>query len=44
MWTYVEKDDLEIFLNKYPSLAENFNEISLYETDDKIFLPRFSHL
>ncbi len=40
MWCYIEKDGLEKFINKYPQLAEGFEEISLYETETKIFLPR----
>lgn len=40
MWTYILKDNLENFINKYPQLAEGYEDISLYETDDKIFLPR----
>lgn len=40
MWTYIKKENLEGFINKYPQLAEGFDEINLYETDDKIFLPR----
>ncbi len=40
MWTYIDKNDLEQFINTYPNLAEIFDEINLYETDDKIFLPR----
>jgi len=40
MWSFVKKENLENFINTYPQLAENYKEISLYETEDKIFLPR----
>ena len=40
MWTFIPKTNLETFLTKYPHLAEIFNEITLYETEDNIFLPR----
>ncbi len=40
MWTFIQKDDVETFLNKYPHLAEGFDDIKLYETEDNIFLPR----
>ena len=40
MWCFIKKEKLEGFINKYPQLAEGFNEINLYETEDKIFLPR----
>ena len=40
MWTFIKPENLEAYLNEYPQLAENFQEISLYETPDKIFLPR----
>lgn len=40
MWTFIPKNDVESFLNNYPSLAEIFNNINLYETEDNIFLPR----
>ena len=40
MWTFIQKDDVETFLNKYPHLAEGFEDIKLYETEDNIFLPR----
>ena len=40
MWCFIKKEKLEGFINKYPALAEGFNEINLYETEDKIFLPR----
>jgi len=40
VWTYIKKENLEQFINKYPNLAEGFDDINLYETDDKIFLPR----
>lgn len=40
MWTYIKKSNLENFINKYPQLAEGFDDINLYETDEKIFLPR----
>ena len=43
MWTYLKKEKLEAFINKYPDLAEGFDEINLYETEDKIFLPRLFH-
>jgi superfamily II DNA or RNA helicase len=40
VWTYIEKTDIEKFINKYSFLAEIFEEICLYQTEDKIFLPR----
>jgi hypothetical protein len=40
VWTYIQKSNLESFINKYPQLAEGFDDINLYETDDRIFLPR----
>jgi superfamily II DNA or RNA helicase len=40
VWSYINKTDLESFINTYPNLAEGFNEINLHETDDKIFVPR----
>lgn len=40
MWSYINKTDLESFINTYQNLAEGFDEINLYETDDKIFVPR----
>lgn len=40
MWCYLKKENLENFINKYSQLAEGFDEINLYETEDKIFLPR----
>ncbi|MCK9293174.1 DEAD/DEAH box helicase family protein [archaeon] len=40
MWTYIEKEDVEEFIMKYPALAEGFDDISLYETENRIFVPR----
>ena len=40
MWTYVEKKDIDAYVSKYPQLAEDFESLSLYETNDAIFLPR----
>lgn len=40
MWTFIEKENIETFLNKYPYLAESFEDLKLYETEDKIFLPK----
>jgi len=40
VWCFIKKEKLEGFINKYPALAEGFDEINLYETEDKIFLPR----
>lgn len=40
MWTYIQKTNLESFINKYPQLAEGFDDLNLFETEDKIFLPR----
>jgi len=40
MWCYIDRNDLETFINKYPALVEGFQDIALYETEDKIFLPR----
>ena len=43
MWSYVNKTDLELFINAYPNLADGFDEINLFETDDKIIVPRLFH-
>ncbi len=40
MWTFIPKDNIENFLNKYPQMAEGFEDIKLYETEENIFLPR----
>ena len=40
MWSYLLKEDIEKFLNAYPQFIECFSDINLYETEDKIFLPR----
>ena len=44
MWSYIDKTDVESFINEYPQLAEGFAEISLYETEDRIFVPRLFYL
>jgi superfamily II DNA or RNA helicase len=44
VWTYIEKTNVENFINKYPHLAEMFEEICLYQTEDKIFLPRLFNI
>lgn len=41
MWTVIDKNKFHDFINKYPELAEEQDLFKLYETDDKIFLPRF---
>jgi len=40
VWTFIYKHDLENFLNKYPQLAEIFNDIALYDMEDRIYFPR----
>lgn len=41
MWCYVTKKNLENYLNKYPNLSEIYQDICLYESENKIFLPRY---
>lgn len=41
MWTYIKKNNLESYLYHYPFVAENFNDICLYQQDEKLFLPRY---
>lgn len=43
MWSYINKTDLESFINTYSELSEGFNEINLYETEDRVFVPRLFH-
>jgi len=31
VWTFIPKDNIENFLNKYPQMAEGFEDIKLYE-------------
>lgn len=40
MWCYITKNNLEQYLYKYPILAENFNEVCLYQNGDNLFFPR----
>jgi hypothetical protein len=40
VWSYIQTDNVEKFIDKYPQLAEGFGEICLYQTDDKVFVPR----
>ena len=44
MWTFINSEHLESYLNKYPQLAENFDDIKLYEVQNRIFLPRLFYL
>ena len=41
MWSVINKKDFSKFIDQYPELAEEQELYKLYETDDKIFLPRF---
>jgi hypothetical protein len=44
VWSYINKTDLESFINAYPNLAEGFDEISLHESEEKIFVPRLFYM
>ncbi len=41
MWSVINKKDFSKFIDKYPELSEEQSLYKLYETDDKIFVPRF---
>ena len=41
MWSVIDKNDFSKFIDKYPELSEEQELYKLYETDNKIFLPRF---
>jgi len=40
MWSYIQTENVENFINKYPQLAEHFDEICLYQSGNKLFVPR----
>ncbi len=40
MWTYLLKNDIDGYLDKYPILSDEFKMLWLFETKDAIFLPR----
>jgi len=40
LWCYITKQNLESYLYRYPVLAENFNEVCLYQNGDNLFFPR----
>ncbi len=44
MWTYIEKKHIELFINQYPIVRDQIEELSLYESSDNVFLPRYIHL
>lgn len=41
MWSVIDKKDFNKFIDKYHELAEDANLYKLFETDKKVFLPRF---
>lgn len=41
MWTFINSEHLELYLGEYPQLADCFNDINLYESQNRIFLPRY---
>lgn len=43
MWTYLLKKDIDVYLDRYPSLADEFEQLWLYETKDACFLPRLMY-
>lgn len=40
MWTYLPKDQKQLYLQEHPVLEEEFDKICLLETKDACFLPR----
>jgi superfamily II DNA or RNA helicase len=40
LWTYIDKANIDNYLIKYSQLANDFTNLSLYETEQAIFLPR----
>lgn len=41
MWSIIDTDKYPLFLQQYPELVEDQNLFKLYESNNKIFLPRF---
>jgi len=40
VWCYIEKKNLEQYLYKYPIIAQNFNDLCLYQNGENLFFPR----
>lgn len=40
MWTFIKKNNINEFLEQYPSLKDYIHNLTLYETSDAIFVPR----
>jgi len=40
MWTYIKQQDFDNYIDQYPQLSEDPNQLKLFETNDAIFVPR----
>ncbi len=43
MWAYIDKKNTDAFFNEHNNVSKYFEDLCLFESEDKYFLPRYIH-
>lgn len=43
MWSYIKKENIDKYIHQHNQLSEYFDQLSLLEVNDVVFLPRYIH-